>query len=120
MTSITIPKNVTHIGQYAFSHCSGLTSVTCLATTPPEMETSVFSNVNCSNIPLYVLGESVDAYRIADQWQEFNPILSIGSVPTNFEIIEKQQKDKQKYLFNGQLLILLGEKVYTVTGQEIK
>ena len=38
LTSITIPNSVTSIGTYAFKYCSGLTSITCEATTPPVLD----------------------------------------------------------------------------------
>ena len=44
LTSITIPNSVTSIGNYAFSGCSDLTSVTCLATTAPSITSGVFGD----------------------------------------------------------------------------
>jgi len=63
-----------------------LTSVTCFANTPPEMgfwenhdSYNVFYNVNCGTIPLYVPANSVDAYKAANQWKDFNPISPISA-----------------------------------------
>ena len=71
MTSLTIGNSVTSIGNYAFFGCSGLTEITCKAVTPPTLENGVFQSVNKS-IPLYVPAQSVDLYKAADQWKEFN------------------------------------------------
>ncbi len=71
LTSITIPNSVTSIGDYAFSYCSGLTSLICKAITPPTLGSDVFYNVDKS-IPLYVPAGSVDLYKAADQWKEFD------------------------------------------------
>ena len=71
LTSITIPNSVTSIGWAAFAGCSSLTSITCLAQTPPTCSSNSFSNVP-RTIPLYVPAESVEAYKAADTWKEFD------------------------------------------------
>lgn len=72
-TSITIPSGVTSIGYKAFSWCRNLTSLTCEATTPPTLGSSVFYKIsNISSIPLYVPSGSVAAYEAAAQWNAFN------------------------------------------------
>ena len=84
LTSIEIPNSVTRIGEYAFSGCIGLTSVTCYATTPPVLapNSNSWLFVDISKIPLYVPLESVDAYKAAEQWKDFNPILPISASET--------------------------------------
>ena len=76
LTSVTIGNNVTSIGDHAFYNCTGLTSITCEAVTPPTLGSKVFEYVN-NFIPLYVPAESVDTYKVADQWKDFTNILSI-------------------------------------------
>ena len=72
-TSITIPSGVTSIGYKAFSYCTGLTSLTCEATTPPTLASGVFYKIsNTSSIPLYVPSGSVTAYEAAAQWNAFD------------------------------------------------
>lgn len=68
LTSVTIPDSVTFIGDYAFQSCSGLISITCLATTPPRVNSSSFSSTNC---PIYVPASSVDAYKSASGWSSY-------------------------------------------------
>ena len=55
--------------QYMFYGCTGLTSVTINATTPPKMGSSVFNNTN--NCPIYAPAESVDAYKSANHWSKY-------------------------------------------------
>ena len=76
-TSITIPSGVTSIGYKAFCYCRDLTSLTCEATTPPALASSVFYKVrsntsSLSSIPLYVPSGSVTAYEAAAQWNDFD------------------------------------------------
>ena len=70
LTSLTIPEGVTSIGIYAFYGCESLTSITVEATTPPTLsDTTAFDNTN--NCPIYVPAESVDTYKAATNWSEF-------------------------------------------------
>jgi hypothetical protein len=70
LTSITIPSSVTSIGNYAFKNCTGLTSITVEATTPPTLDTYVFQNVP-TDIPVYVICESIEAYQATTGWSNF-------------------------------------------------
>ena len=47
LTSIEIPNSVTIIGDQVFDGCHSLKSVTCCATTLPELGNSVWGTVNC-------------------------------------------------------------------------
>ena len=122
LTSVTIPNSVTNIGSCAFYECCSLTAITCEAVNPPALGDYVFDDVDKS-IPLYVPAESVDAYKAADQWREFTNIRAIDEE----QGIEDVQGDNvqgtkaHKILRNGQIFILRGEKVYTITtGQKMK
>jgi hypothetical protein len=75
LTSITIGSGVSSIaggGFYigAFGYCSGLTSVTVEATTPPTMNSDAFHNTNNTFI-IYVPAESVNAYKTASGWSTY-------------------------------------------------
>lgn len=72
LTSVTIPNSVTKIGWSAFAGCSGLTSVTNLALTPQSIDSDVFYDVKTSNCKLYVKRESVDKYKNASVWKDFD------------------------------------------------
>ncbi len=66
LTSITIPDSVTSIGNYTFYYCSNLTSVYCKPKTPPTIYSSTFNDCK-----IYVPSESVDAYKVADEWKNY-------------------------------------------------
>ncbi|MBO7125896.1 MAG: leucine-rich repeat domain-containing protein [Bacteroidales bacterium] len=76
LSSITIPESVTSIKENAFYGCEKLTKVTCLATTPPTINSNSFANYNSY---LYVLCESKDAYDLHSEWGSFKYIECIGS-----------------------------------------
>ena len=87
LTSITIPNSVTSIEGEAFRECSGLSSITCEASNPPSCDYSCFISVNKS-IPVYVPANSIDAYKVANGWKEFNNIQSIIVEPTSISFAE--------------------------------
>ena len=82
---LSIPASLNSISGEAFFGCTGLKSVTCWATTPPFMEGSydnvnyhtVFTNVDCDKVPLFVPKESIEEYKTAYQWEEFTHIYPI-------------------------------------------
>ena len=78
LTQITIPNSVTSIEGSAFRNCNRLTSITCLAETPPTLDTQVFDSTN--NCPIYVPSGSVDAYKAATNWSTYAS--RIQAIPT--------------------------------------
>lgn len=71
LTELILPASVTNIGLGAFGNCTGLKVVASLAVIPPALGSIVFYNVPTQTIPLYVPGESIEAYKAADQWKDF-------------------------------------------------
>lgn len=87
--NISIPDNVTNngvtyqvtsIGQYAFSDCSGLTSIKVERETPISIDNSVFPN--SKNATLYVPKGSRSAYQSADCWKDFKEIVEYSTTST--------------------------------------
>ena len=117
LTSVTIPNSVTSIGNYAFYGCNGLTSVTCFATTPPQLDSYVFNGVDKS-IPLYVPAGSISAYKSANQWKDFSNILPISQ--QGLEDVQRNEVQSKKFVRDGQIFILRGDRTYTLTGVEVK
>lgn len=64
--NITIPASVETIGYRAFWNCGSITSITMLATTPPQMNYESFNGSLA--YPIYVPAGSVNAYKNATNW----------------------------------------------------
>jgi hypothetical protein len=81
LRSITIPAEVTFIDLAAFYLCDSLKEVTCLGTTPPTADPSVFVTLQTNQMTLYVPDESVDLYKATPVWKDFNvqPISKSGA-----------------------------------------
>lgn len=128
LESVTIPNSITKIEYEAFYACGGLKSITCEATTPPLCGENVFEGetgypgVNKTACVLFVPENSVEAYKKADTWKEFYRIVPIGTVITDIEEVHPSTNNGEvhKILRNGQILILRGDKVYTIQGQVVE
>ena len=120
LTSVTIPNSVTSIGDGAFWNCTGLTSITCHAEVPPTCGNNAFKYVDKS-IPLYVPANSVDAYKTANQWKDFTNIQAIAETVTSIDQITNDHSPMaNKMIKDGQIILRLGDKTFTLTGQEVK
>jgi len=83
LTSVTIPSSVTQIGSNAFDKCPGLMAIINLNTVPPVVDFTIGSFVK-QVICLYVPESSVDNYRNADRWKEFECIKPLSVMPKMF------------------------------------
>lgn len=70
LREITIPASVISIGEESFKWCNNLQKMTVYAQIPPMLGANVFEEVN-RNIPLYVPAGSLESYRNAAVWNEF-------------------------------------------------
>ena len=82
LSSIEIPASVEIINDYAFKGCFNLEDITVLAETPPSI--SIYSE-NCFNgvpstIPVYVPYQSVSAYKNATGWNHFTNFIGIVTI----------------------------------------
>jgi hypothetical protein len=79
LTSITIPEKVTSIGQEAFKSCSKITTMTVKSATMAPYSNSLLSN--CTALAaIYVPADLVEQYKAADGWIDFAD--KIQAIPT--------------------------------------
>ena len=122
LEELALPASIQSIGDNTFALCAKLKMIVVNAPVPPSIQTKTFFDVN-RQIPVYVPDASVNAYQDDAYWQEFD-IQGISNMPQGIDQIESsslQGGDRGRLiLHNGQVLILRGEKTYTVTGQEVR
>ena len=87
ITEVELPSTLVEIRPSAFSSITGITRVTCLATTPPECtgeNGNYFTDAVYQNATLYVPMRSLELYRNAAIWSNFQHIEGIdtGDEPT--------------------------------------
>ncbi len=118
LTSVTIPESVTTIDEGAFGDCGYLEEITDYSATPQNLGEWVFFGVDQANCKLYVPAESVNLYKEATQWKEFD-IEAIHD-EQGVEKVQGDQVPSTKVLRNGMLLIERNGKTYTMQGQQIQ
>jgi hypothetical protein len=69
LTTITLPNGLISIGNRAFDDCSGLNSITVLATQPPLLNGSLWRWGEPPAL-IYVPSASLNLYKNAEGWKE--------------------------------------------------
>ena len=93
------------MGGDAFEGCSNLKEVKCKAAVPPVCDADCFSGVEQRGCKLYVPESSVEAYRNAPVWQNFDIIA------TDFSGIEGIWVDEELDETQSPLYDLQGRRV---------
>ena len=78
ITEVELPSTLVEIRPSAFSSINGITRVTCLATTPPNSG-EYFTETVYQNATLYVPMRSLELYRNALGWSNFQHIEGIDT-----------------------------------------
>lgn len=78
LKAITIPASVKTIGVDAFRG-SEIREITCEATDAPVVGANAFYNNYTDNCVVFVPQASINNYKAAEQWREFNNFLAIGA-----------------------------------------
>ena len=119
LEDMTLPSSMRKIGDNTFALCSKLQKIHVRALVPPIICAKTFYDVN-RDIPVYVPDEAVADYKADTYWQEFNIVgesnTPMGVENTNSEI---NAQGVQKRLHNGQVLIIRGDKTYTILGEAL-
>ena len=111
LNSVNIPNSVTSIGSYAFGECTQLTNIVCYAAVPPSCDASSFANYDAS---LKVPYSSLEAYKAAAVWRDFNNISYIEST-VGLEQIELAGL----YTQAGRIYGAEGARIYDLLGRDV-
>ena len=79
LTSVTIPNNVTSIGDFSFWGCNNLTNITSFIPAGRlfAIREYTFSCVDLNNCTLYVPYKSKEKYTLTDGWKSFKNIVEL-------------------------------------------
>lgn len=69
LQSLTIPNNVTKLGDFTINACPDLTEIILLSTIPPTLETK--NSINQDSVTIIVPKGCSEAYKTAEYWSEY-------------------------------------------------
>lgn len=127
LNSVILGNSVKGIGKGVFQGCPHLTSVINFASTPQKISSDTFSSYGT----LYVQSASMDIYRTADYWKNFNilEIVNIESLQISKENYETTVDDSVKIdvtilpaesIYKGILWTIEDEEIATVNNGVVK
>ena len=140
LKEVTISSNITSIGESAFEGCKNLASITVDIVVPLDLSapattrgkitrsggSSIFEGVDKKTCILYVPSGSVDAYKAAPVWGDFENILPIGTTAINGVIVSDNDKPFDVYNMQGRkvkenttTLKGLPSGIYIVNGKKL-
>ncbi len=118
LKSVTLPKNVTKIYEYAFDGCTGLMTVISLSESRPVwLGERAFPKNQCV---LYLPDAIVDVYWVPQTWgKHFNDIRPLSSMPTSIK--ELDGGDVKISVSAGKVTVegAGGVEVYDLTGRKM-
>ena len=121
--SITITKSVQTIESFAFYDCENLSTIYCKSSTPPEMIEGAFDANNETQLrltsTLYVPCEAIDVYKAHDTWGTFQDIQCVPEVENALHDNQSPVSDLQKFVRDGQLVIVRDGAEYNSLGQAL-
>ena len=135
LESVVIGENVEFVNSGSFGGDSKLKTVKILAKTPPAVKWNPeggedtywygydpsSSGIDATLIVPWSEDHSIlDAYKAANCWQLFGTIVEEDPTPEAIESIQPADGGVQKVIKDGQLIILRGDRTYTITGQAVK
>ena len=125
LTSLTIPKNVTSIGESALRNCTILDTIYCYATTPATIASeSVFTtsadDPTKYGATLFVPCDVLNDYQTHAIWGKFANIQCIDdNIPNSLENTQPSTIDNHKRMRNNQLVIMHNGVEYDVMGNRL-
>lgn len=104
LTSLTLPAGITWIGERAFYGCSGLTSIYVYAEKVPEIGSNAFERFDAKKCTLYVPMGTRDDYRLSEFGDYFENIVEFESTGIDKTTTSTDVEEVARYSVNGQRL----------------
>ena len=89
---VHLGKNIEFIGGGAFANCGSLSTIVCMAETPPAISQSAFNGIYFDKCILQVPEKAIKSYRNADYWKQFKNITVYKELAFNIPQIVTSDK----------------------------
>ena len=89
---VHLGKNIEFIGGGAFANCGSLSTIVCMAETPPAISQSAFDGIYFDKCILQVPEKAIKSYRNADYWKQFKNITVYKELAFNIPQIVTSDK----------------------------
>ena len=104
LTSLTLPADITSIGDEAFQGCSGLTSIYVYAEKVPKIDSNAFKGVDAKKCTVYVPMGTRDDYCASDFGDYFENIVEFEATGIDKTTTSTDVEEVVRYSVNGQRL----------------
>ncbi len=119
LEEIHLATTIKRIYEQAFYNCENLVNIYCYRDVPCVVYNNTFDGIDKFSCTLHVPGASIEMYKAATGWRDFYYVVALPEHPTAIDNTSAESK-AEKYVKNGQILIIRDSKTYTLTGQQVK
>ena len=119
LKELTIPSTMKKIADNGFAGCEKLGTMYVNALVPPTIEAKTFEDVNRAT-PVFVPKGTLERYQADEYWSEFFNMAEYEAPTGNLNTNADEANGMRKVVRNGQVLIIRGDKTYTILGETIQ
>ena len=118
LKELTIPSTMKKIADNGFAGCEKIKTMYVNALVPPTIEAKTFEDVNRAT-PVFVPKGTLERYQADEYWSEFFNMAEYEA-PTGNLNTAAEDNGLRKVVRDGQVLIIRGDKTYTILGESIQ
>ena len=118
LKELTIPSTMKKIADNGFAGCEKMQTMYVNALVPPTIEAKTFEDVDRAT-PVFVPKGTLERYQADEYWSEFFNMAEYEA-PTGNLNTAAEDNGLRKVVRDGQVLIIRGDKTYTILGETIQ
>ena len=118
LKELTIPSTMKKIADNGFAGCEKMQTMYVNALVPPTIEAKTFEDVDRAT-PVFVPKGTLERYQADEYWSEFFNMAEYEA-PTGNLNTAADANGLRKVVRDGQVLIIRGDKTYTILGENIQ
>ena len=118
LNELTIPSTMKKMADNGFAGCEKLGTMYVNALVPPTIEAKTFEDVDRAT-PVFVPKGTLERYQADEYWSEFFNMAEYEAPTGNLNTAADEANGLRKVVRNGQVLILRGDKTYTILGEAL-